>query len=120
MKQSNKVALRRLVLSELISYLRKNYDVNPAEQLGNLSPTDLDALLAFRSDAHLEELRFALDRIDNDRFGICLRCQTNIPTVLLSADPTRRLCSSCEMDLNRSMHERYESILSPPAVVAKR
>jgi RNA polymerase-binding transcription factor DksA len=62
---------------------------------------EIDALLAFKSDPHLDELRGALERIDDGSYGVCIGCKTEIDQRLLNEEPARRLCAKCETEYNR-------------------
>ncbi len=95
----SKRVMRRLVLSRLYDYLQDQYTVlYPRDMFinGELSIHDIDALLAFKSDVQLEELRHALDRLENGTFGVCISCKSSINQDVLDGDPTQRICSSCE------------------------
>ncbi|MBI5473077.1 MAG: hypothetical protein HY961_12105 [Ignavibacteriae bacterium] len=98
----SKRVVRRLILSKLYDLLADQYSIMyPREPFvgGDLSVHELDALLAFRSDPRLEELRQALDRLENGTYGICLSCKSAISHDELDTDPAQRLCSTCEQKL---------------------
>ena len=98
MNKSKRV-MRRLILSKLYDYLQDQYTVlYPRESFinGELTIHDIDALMAFKSDTRLEELRHALDRLEEGAYGICLSCKSAIAQELLDDDPTQRVCTSCE------------------------
>jgi RNA polymerase-binding transcription factor DksA len=63
---------------------------------GKLSMRDLDALLAYKSDPHLDELLHALERLDAGSYGMCMSCKSSISEDVLDSDPTQRLCTACE------------------------
>ena len=92
-------AMRREVLSRLFEHLHEKYGLDwPRETFveGQLSDNQIEAALAFKSDSHLDELHSALQRLDEGTFGICMTCKRPIGQDSLQADPTRRLCRSCE------------------------
>ena len=98
MKKSKRV-MRRNVLQCLYSHLQDAYGLEiPGDQFvqGQMSDHEIDALLAFKSDPRLDELRSALDRLDAGSYGHCLACKDAVDQPLLDADPARRLCESCE------------------------
>lgn len=98
MKKSKRI-MRRLILSKLFDLLEDRCTVSYTRETfigGDLSHHDLDALLAFKSDPRLNELRSALDRLESGTFGICLGCKSVIAQESLDNDPTLRLCSACE------------------------
>lgn len=106
MKKS-KMELRHLVLSRMYDQLEGQFSLGWSREDfvgGRLSLHEIDAALAFKSDPQIEELRHALDRIENGTFGYCIACKGRITLELLNADPTRRVCPACEQRLNMSVH----------------
>jgi RNA polymerase-binding transcription factor DksA len=104
MKRSRR-AMRRLVLSRMYDLLDITYDIgmNREEFIGEwASVHEIEAVLAFRSDPRLDELRGALERIDDGSYGVCLGCKMEIDQRLLEEEPARRLCEKCEKEYNRS------------------
>ncbi len=98
-------AMRRAVLCRMFDILEQTYsiDVNREEFVGGgVSLHGIDAALAFKSDPRLEELRGALERIDDGSFGVCLGCKSPISWRLLDEEPARRMCEKCEKEYNRS------------------
>jgi RNA polymerase-binding transcription factor DksA len=111
MKRSRR-AMRRVVLSRLFDILEQTYgiDENREEFVSErVSLHEIDAVLAFKSDPHLEELRGALDRIDDGSFGVCIGCKTQIAQRLLDEEPARRICEKCEKEYNRSSSAHMEA-----------
>jgi RNA polymerase-binding transcription factor DksA len=70
---------------------------------------EIDALLAFKSDPHLDELRGALERIDDGSYGVCIGCKTEIDQRLLNEEPARRICAKCEREYNRALSVSMEA-----------
>lgn len=98
MKKSKRM-IRRQILSRMYDFLQDQYAIfYPRETFlsGELSIHDLDALLAFKSDSQLEELRNALDRLEDGSYGICISCKAHISQKMLDRDPVQRICSECE------------------------
>jgi len=98
MKKSKRV-MRRAVLASLYDHVQDAYGVDWSREAfvdGQLSLNELDALLAFKSDPRIDELRGALDRLQSGTFGMCLACKGRIDQELLDADPAQRLCVPCE------------------------
>ncbi len=99
MKKSKR-AMRRSILQCLYAHLQDAYGLEiQAEQFmqDQLSDREIDALLAFKSDARIDELRSALDRLERGVYGTCLACKDAMDQGLLDTDPARRLCGACEM-----------------------
>ncbi len=106
----SKRVMRRLILSRLYDHLHDQYaDLYPREMFlnGELSLHQLDAILAFKNDPVLEELRSALKRLDQGTFGICLGCKRPISQDVLDKDPTQRICSMCEQQFVAAAHHQY-------------
>lgn len=98
MKKSKRL-IRRQILSRMYDFLQDQYAIfYPRETFlnGELPIHDLDALLAFKSDSHLEELRHALDRLEDGSYGICISCKAAIKQEMLDRDPVQRICAECE------------------------
>jgi RNA polymerase-binding transcription factor DksA len=91
--------MRQVILGKLYTHLDEFYSISlyeefPTEQ--HVSLNQIDAILAFKSDPLLDELRAALERIEEGTFGHCLSCKELIDDNLMDADPTRRMCKRCE------------------------
>jgi len=97
--------MRRVVLRRMFDLLEQTYgiDLDREDFVGErTSLHEIDAVLAFKSDPRLEELRGALERIDEGSFGVCIGCKSDIDQQLLDEDPGRRMCEKCEKEYNRS------------------
>lgn len=101
----SKRAMRRVILTRIHAELEERYDIGLSRETLLESQESLhiiDALLAFRSDPYLDELRSALDRLEEGNYGICISCKLPIHQPLLDADPARRVCPACEQQLVHS------------------
>jgi hypothetical protein len=101
MRQNNK-RIRRVILSRLYDHLLEQYFVPwPREPFvaGTVTEHEVEAVLAFKSDARLDELRTALDRLDQGTYGVCISCKGRIPVETLVLSPAQRLCAGCEQVL---------------------
>ena len=115
MKRSKRV-IRHQILSRLYARLREDHDFEWTEDAfveGKLSLMQIDGLLAFKSDVQLEELRRALERLENGTFGVCLACKGDITQELLEADPTQRMCAHCEEQFSHIVIRRYAAPTLP-------
>jgi RNA polymerase-binding transcription factor DksA len=95
----SKRVLRRAILVRLFDHLQDAYELDcPREAFvnGQLALREIDALLAFKSDPRIDELRGALDRLEHGVFGGCIACKREIDPELLEVDPAMRLCEQCE------------------------
>jgi RNA polymerase-binding transcription factor DksA len=107
-------AMRRVVLCRMFDLLEQTYgiDVNRDEFIDDCAPIhEIDAALAFKSDPRLEELRGALERIEDGSFGVCIGCKSSIDQRLLDEEPARRMCEKCEQEYNRSSSVYMEAHL---------
>lgn len=106
--------MRHVILSRLFDTLQERYVIDyTKEWFVKLSLHEIDAVMAFKSDASLDELRLALDRLEEGRFGICISCKTEISQQTLDTDPTQRICLHCENTLAHHgiIHGRTHVIL---------
>lgn len=107
MRQSNQ-RIRRVILSRLYDHLAQQYFVPwPREPFirGEMTHHEVDAVLAFKCDPYLDELRTALDRLDRGIYGICISCKGRIPLDALVLNPGQRLCAACEENIaHAEMH----------------
>jgi RNA polymerase-binding transcription factor DksA len=100
--QRSKRTMRRAVLKRLFDLLEWKYGISLGrDQLDGVSLHEIDALLSFKSEPKLDELRGALDRIDEGTFGTCISCKRKISQDLLDADPARRMCPACEQEFSK-------------------
>jgi hypothetical protein len=91
--------MRQVILGRLYTHLDECYSISLSEEFpteGHVSLHQIDAILAFKSDPQLDELRAALERLEEGTFGLCLSCKEQIDDNLMDADPMRRMCERCE------------------------
>ena len=106
----SKRAMRRIILSRLFDDLQERYSIDfTKEWFTTLSLYEVDAVLSFKSESSLDELRQALDRLEEGTFGICISCKTEIGQEILDANPAQRFCTDCEMMLARHVYTSVES-----------
>jgi RNA polymerase-binding transcription factor DksA len=114
MKKSKRT-MRRVILRSMYHHLHEYYNIGLPEQeftSGQMSLYQIDALLAFKTDPRLDELRSALDRLEDDVYGTCIRCKEGISQLALDDDPARRFCQECEKEYSTVHLGSYQSI--PP------
>ncbi len=95
--------VRCAILCRLFEHLQETYGIDWSKEVfvdGQLSLHQIDALLAFKHDGVIDELRSALQRLDEGTYGVCIRCKRLISGDLLAQDPTRRICARCEGAFN--------------------
>jgi len=108
--------MRQTILSKLNQHLQENYSISlPREGSAEQQPSlhQIDAVLAFKSDSQLNELRNALSRLEEGTFGVCLGCKSPISEEVLSTNPIQRLCERCE---KRYSHVRRSSFRWPLSI----
>jgi len=99
---------RRTVLKRMFDLLERSYGISlGGEAIDVVSMHEIDALLSFKTEPRLDELRGALDRIDDGTFGVCISCKGVISEELLDADPARRMCSACEREFSKPVLHLY-------------
>jgi DnaK suppressor protein len=54
-----------------------------------------------RESKLLKEVQAAIDRLDEDTFGVCLRCDEEIPEKRLKAVPWAAYCINCQETIDR-------------------
>jgi RNA polymerase-binding protein DksA len=62
---------------------------------------DLDNAAMTRDVTELRAIEAARSRMDNDTYGICVECETEIPVGRLDVQPTAERCAPCQ-----EMHEK--------------
>lgn len=55
-----------------------------------------------RRQEQIQKIQAAMLRLDNDEFGLCLRCDAEIPEKRLEIDPCATLCVNCASRLEKS------------------
>ena len=115
MSRSKRV-MRRRILQSLFDHLELNYGLEHIRESlinGQFTDREIDAVLAFKSDSRLDELRGALARLENGTYGICIGCKKMITQQSLDIDLTRRLCSDCERQFSHrlvAVHASHSSV----------
>jgi RNA polymerase-binding transcription factor DksA len=106
----SKRSKRYAILNKLYDHLQEQYSISWSRETfvdGQFSIHQIDAILAFKSDPHLDELRSALDRLESGTYGICLSCKAPISEELLDADPSQRFCAKCEETFSHALAPSY-------------
>jgi DnaK suppressor protein len=52
-----------------------------------------------RVETELQQVKAALERIEQQHYGLCLRCHDSIPYERLQIRPTTTLCYECQCEL---------------------
>lgn len=111
--------MRQVILGRLYTHLDECYSINLSDNLSkeissedHVSLNQIDAILAFKSDPQLDDLRAAFERLEEGTFGLCLSCKEQIDDNLMDADPTRRMCERCER-LYSHVVLKYEDSVIP-------
>ncbi len=100
MKPEDLSKFDKLVVNKMREIIAKKYKV----AVGETRQQVLEAASRFdRTD--LNELTFALRRIEKGIYGQCVICRHDIPSDVLEANLTARLCPSCQT----AMHEKSDT-----------
>lgn len=113
--RKSKRAMRRAVLDKLFGHLEESYGIDWTRESfvdGQLNVHQIDAILAFKSDPILDELRGALDRLEAGTFGVCISCKKPMSQEVLDSDPARRVCSGCEVEISHIVNQHFASHLN--------
>ena len=108
MAQTNKAEIKRKIEYEiqktkkLISeYIDLTRPIEPENAIGRISRMDAinnksvtEAALR-TAQQKLDKLEFALLKVDEEDFGICIQCKTPIPLGRLLVMPQSRTCVKC-------------------------
>lgn len=87
------------LISENDSFKSLVEEINPKD-LVDIAADDIDRkMLETVSSQDIKRLRLidsALSRINNDRYGLCMKCGKKIPEERLSAIPYAMMCIECK------------------------
>jgi RNA polymerase-binding transcription factor DksA len=109
MKKSKR-AVRRMIMHSLFLHLSEKYAFSESDVDVDMTIHQLDALLAFKSDLRVEELRSALDRLDDGTYGSCILCKKPIANTALDDDPAIRYCEVCERTYMSASTEEFVTV----------
>ncbi len=104
----NKVEIKAKIEAEILKttekvaeYSELTRPIEPENAIGRISRMDainnksvVEAVLR-KSKEKLEKLRIALSKIDDDDFGLCIRCHKPIPLGRILIMPQARTCVAC-------------------------
>jgi len=108
METLDKTEIRRKINSEIaktesqiLEYRELTRPVEPENAIGRISRMDAinnksvtEAALR-KAEEKLDKLNFALSKIDDDDFGLCVRCHKPIPLGRILIMPQARTCVEC-------------------------
>lgn len=70
-----------------------------ADFASQLTQQDVDVTIQRRCRNRLNELEVALNRLQNDSYGVCDECGDDISVARLKANPSARLCVVCQSEV---------------------
>jgi DnaK suppressor protein len=79
-------------LDEEVEEIAATSDNHLGETASATLGREIDYTLGENSEHLLSEIEAALDRVENDTYGICVRCGQTIPPERLEANPWASLC----------------------------
>lgn len=101
-------------LSESINEL-STYDNHPGDIATEMYEREKDIALTENAEHHLEQINYALERMQNSEYGVCLTCGAPIGYERLEAIPTTAYCKEHVPDPNTSQRRPIEErLLAPP------
>jgi DnaK suppressor protein len=102
--------LRRMLMGEFESLVeqrpRGEQDGHAGKSLGSGDDEIAWQLLEVGSD-ELARVELAIELIDNEEYGVCEGCRTNIPMARLEALPYATLCVCCQSEVERVGSTKY-------------
>lgn len=104
----NKVEIKAIIETEIektemlvAEYKELTKPIAPENAIGRISRMDAinnksvtEAALR-KSKEKLEKLKFALTKVDDDDFGVCIKCRKPIPLGRILIMPQSRTCVKC-------------------------
>ena len=88
-------------IAKILEYSELTQPVEPENAIGRISRMDaihnksvIEAALR-KSKEKLENLKFALSKIDDHDFGMCIKCHKPIPFGRILIMPQSRTCVNC-------------------------
>lgn len=104
----NKVEVKAIIETEIAKtemlvaeYKELTKPIAPENAIGRISRMDAinnksvtEAALR-KSKEKLEKLKFALTKVDDDDFGVCIKCRKPIPLGRILIMPQSRTCVNC-------------------------
>lgn len=100
MRAEDLLRFDRLVVKRMKGLMTSHYKTTVSDNRQEI----LDAASRFDA-ADLNELAFALRRIEKGTYGQCVICRHDIPSEVLEVNLVARLCPSCQL----AMHEKSDS-----------
>ena len=70
---------------------------------------ELNSKLVNRNSLYLKKVKYALEKIKNNTFGVCEDCDGEISAQRLKARPTATLCINCKEDNERIENSLYDN-----------
>jgi len=100
MKAEELLRFDGLVLQKMRELLAMQYKISVAQDRQEIIVTTSEV-----DDAGLNELSFALRRIEKGTYGQCVICRHEIPTAVLESNLTARLCLSCQLVMQEKIED---------------
>ena len=92
-------------LAEDDAEFRETFDDLDPKDAGDIAAEDIDRttlqVLSAQEVKRLNLIDSALSRLENGRYGVCMRCGGKIPEARLEAIPYALLCVTCQSDEER-------------------
>ena len=101
----NKKAELTARLERVTANLRRGHDPDSKERAKELEDSEVVDALGNEARLEISKITEALRRMDNDEYGICDECGSNIDAGRLEAHPYARKCIDCaRFDEHRRAH----------------
>ena len=80
---------------------------DPLDQVRSSTDRDMAVETLNQQARSIHEIRSALDRIEEDSYGCCERCEEPIPAKRLDALPWARMCVNCQSATEAEAHQGH-------------
>ncbi|MFQ5693056.1 MAG: TraR/DksA family transcriptional regulator [Nitrospinota bacterium] len=103
--------IRRSLIGDVEARIRESQDLGDdgiqdiADQATGIYTRQILIDLGEKERNQLKLVELALEKIGNNSYGACERCEEKIPAKRLDAVPYARFCVPCQSEVERSPHE---------------
>lgn len=84
-----------LVLKELTKPIAPDSAIGRVSRMDSINNKSINDAVLRKAEIKLSGLKYALNRINDDDFGLCARCEQPIPLGRIMLVPHSRFCAHC-------------------------
>lgn len=82
-------------LKELTKPIAPNDAIGRVSRMDAINNKSVNEAALRSAETNLKKLKFALEKVDDEDFGVCARCKNPIPPARLMLMPHSPLCVNC-------------------------